>query len=346
MNGYQLLGHPYVIAALVLAAFPTATLFAADDAPGPVSVKPVGVQAHFAETTAPLRFQVHATKAFAGRVLWQYAIGSRTVTRIEESLQLNAGENSTIELTVSLPQVRNPTILESELTAVIVDAAGNELTRSKQAVFLFPKDPYVARREWLKSLDIQLFDPEGKTAKRFESAEIPFSRITNTNTLDNLESGILVVGQGVSLKKQRALVGSMLTLAARGVQIVVLAPSDGTLDYPTTQDMAGLSTITFQNRRVVSQLDKRFDPQFDRADAKEKQPSGLELTSVRGALKLEVVEGTSEWCWWQASFESGGSCTICCLDLETTWESAPTARFLFASILEKLSPEHLPNSSE
>ncbi|MEW4453504.1 hypothetical protein AB1L30_12590 [Bremerella sp. JC817] len=346
MNWYKLLGHPYVIAAIVLATIPNSSLLAADDAPGSVSVKPVGVQSHFAETTAPLRFQFHATKAFAGRVLWQYAIGSRTVTRIEEALELNAGETSTIELTVSLPQVRNRTILESEITAVIVDAAGNELTSSKQAVYLFPKDPYVARREWLKSLDIQLFDPEGKTAKRFESDEIPFNRITNANTLDNLESGILIVGHGVSLKKQRALVGSMLTLAARGVQIVVLAPSDGTLDYPTPQDVTRLSKITFQNRQVISQLDKRFDPEFDRVDANENQPGGLELTSVRGALKLEVVEDASDWCWWQASFESGGSCTICCIDLETTWESAPTARFLFASILEELSPEHLPNSSE
>ena len=147
------------------------------------------------------------------------------------------------------------------------------------------------------------------------------------------------MGEGVSFNDFRGLPGILFKAAQRGVPVLCLAPSAGSLSLPGTSEseMPAPRSMTFQRNEIIARLDKRLD-------AVAWPPDGviagatLALRSARGAVMGEVEKGGANWSWLEMSFnEQRGMFVLCQFSIIEKWEAGPAPRFLLARILEYLT---------
>lgn len=329
------------VAATLCVVVLTACAWAADEEESVVKIQtdPQQVTSFFGDQKGTLAYQIIAEKPVQGKLLWQYAAGARTLARGEETIQLAPGRAAPFELPMAMPSVREGVIFQTIMEVKIVDADNQEVARHVQPLWLFSKDPFANRREWLEGLDIHLYDPEDATVQCFEDAKIPFTRITNSNVLTEFEGGILVVGSGTSLSKNRGLTDNLMKLAQRGVRVLCIAPVDGEFPWPTREQFPELTSVQFSSKQVIRDFDKRLSPDFDTIGDQPRQPNTVTLESRRGQLRVNLAESAEGWPWWQVRFNSDGTCILCCFDLIQHWNTGPTPRYVLARLLEKLSSE-------
>ena len=126
-------------------------------------------------------------------------------------LAVQAEHPAEVAFALKAPEVKEGVILESQLS-VAAYAAGDEKAAAGHVkkVWIFPPDPFADRSQWLKGLKITLFDPERKTADVLEKAGVPFMFTKNPSALDELNEGLLVIGEGISWRDYRGLGESMV----------------------------------------------------------------------------------------------------------------------------------------
>lgn len=335
------------LAAILCALVVAVGAWAAEEDESVASIEAVSQRRdYFGAEKAALAYQCVCQDAVQGKILWQYAAGARTLARGEEPLELAAGRPGRFELPVEFPPVRDGVIFETKMVVTVVDADNEVLAKIEHPLWLFPEDPYTDRREWLESLDLHLYDPEDSTVKLFEEAKIPYSRITNSNVLADFDEGILIVGSGTSLRKNRGLTDSLMELAQRGVRVICLAPIDGEFAWPTREAFPQLSNVQFASKHVIHDLDKRLNPDFDTLADDAELRNKITLESHRGQLRVNLSEVSKAWPWWQVRFHNEGTCILCCFDLVQHWDDSPTPRFLLARLFENLSPESQSSPTE
>jgi len=301
---------------------------------------------YFGEQTATLEFQCSAVEAIQGKVLWQYSAGARTLARGEDPIQIAAGQERVYKLPIEFPPVNEGVIFETQVEVTIVNRNNETIARCEQPIWLFPEDPYAQRRQWLEQLDLHLYDPEETTSKLFEKAKIPHELVTNSNVLVDFDGDILIVGSGVSFRRNRALTDHLLMLAKRGVKVLCLSPVDGELPWPAREEYPQMADVRFSTRQVIRDVDKHLTPDFDSAVQEPEVGYGVMLESYRGQLRVTMSDNPSAWAWWQVRFHNQGTCILCCFDLVPHWDDSPTPRFFLARLLEHLSPETNPSPLE
>ena len=212
----------------------------------------------------------------------------------------------------------------------------------EKQLWVFPRDPFALRKDWLKARNIHLFDPEDTTKPALKALEIPFTSIRNLETVHDLKDALLLIGEGVSFRDYRALSALMLHAAARGLPVVCLAPAGGqaTILDPDDEALPSPNALRLRRADVIRQLDKRLDRIAWPPDGRIVQ-SSLVLRGERGPVVGVVTEGGEGWPWLELSFgptqvteKKGGQLIICGFGIIDKWEAGPTPRFLFARMLE------------
>ncbi|PHS08060.1 MAG: hypothetical protein COA78_13055 [Blastopirellula sp.] len=305
-----------------------------------------GRTAYFGGEETMLTYRCTSSSPIKGQLRWQLATGSRTLARGQKMIVLDQDQPTEFQLKIQLPPVREGVIFPTDMAISIVNANEAEVSSLKHRLWLFHEDPFVARKKWIEELNIKLYDPVGKTRDLFEEAKIPFDNLTNPNVLDDIESGLLIIGEGVSLKKRRSLPGLLPTLADRGVSVLCLKPIDGELSFPNRTEQPRLSRVTFQDYRIIQELDKRLSPNLDVPSSMPGTQFGLKTVSQRGKLKLQVVDSADAWPWWQADYQDQGCLIVCSFGLVEHWNAGPTSRFLLAKIFENIQSPEPPFNSE
>ena len=190
----------------------------------------------FSGSEVTLHFAVRSAIAQEGRLNWSLSVNRRTVEHGRTPLAIAAGRVADIALPLKIPEVKQGVILEAQLgVAVYAMGADKPLAENSKTVWIFPRDPFVDRSDWLNRLKITLFDPEGKTADVFDKANVPFKFTKNISALDELRDGILLIAEGTAWKDYRGLGEEMVKAAARGVPVLCLAPGDGSLTLPGSE---------------------------------------------------------------------------------------------------------------
>jgi hypothetical protein len=189
----------------------------------------------------------------------------------------------------------------------------------------------------LRDLGIRLFDPEKKTAERFAKADIPFTEIRTTDALAVVRDGLVVVGEGVSLKEERGLASAMSRVVEAGVPVLCLALRNGEMPLPTegvseTQGKPPLR-MTFRRADIIAELDKRLDT-GTWAPGRDAVASSLVLSADRRVVAVEAVNGDRGWSWMDIAFQGGGRLVVCGFGIVSGWEESPTPRFLLLKVLE------------
>jgi hypothetical protein len=293
------------------------------------------------------RFAVHSPRAFDGRVGWAFAIDGVVVARREVNVTAAADRPATVTVRYPLPAVRNGVVLRGQLGVRILGPDGKERASVDKTVWIFPEDPFAGREEWLKARKITLFDPAKTTAPVWKKAGIPFEEQENAAALGDLREGMLVIGEGVSLKGEPSLAETMLKVAGRGLPVLCLAPAEGVLPLP--KSIQGVAEVTLRRRSIITRIDKRLDDAAWPANG-QVVFSSLVLSAEESTVAAEVVRGPRQegWPWLELGFEkTRGRLLVCGFGILEHWGAGPTPRFLLARLLERMSDgEGTPREKE
>ncbi|MGV3483863.1 MAG: hypothetical protein ACO1RT_05555 [Planctomycetaceae bacterium] len=292
------------------------------------------------ETTR--RFRIESDQPLTARFVWSLSAQQRTLARGEQDIHV-AGMGDEVSIQFRLESLRDEVILPLTLrVAVVVDQ--RQISSEELRLWLFPEDPFLPRSEWLRSLDITLFDPAENTATVFDDAEIPYRPARNSAALDNVPgSGVLMIGEGVSLRQHRGLGDAALRAAAKGRRVILLAPADGALPVPGSggHNLAGSHApgeLRLVRHQVIVELDKRLDSQAWAGTNNTIPSRRLLIESHRGRVEATVSEESHAWPWVEVRFpETDGVFVVCGFRIIEHWNRGPTPRFLMVRLLESLS---------
>jgi hypothetical protein len=293
-------------------------------------------------------FRVESDQPLVGRFVWSLSAQERALARGEQELTI-AQKTGQVTLKFRLNEIRDELVLPVTLTVAVV-VGPDEVSRKEFSVWLFPEDPISPRGEWLRSLDITLFNPEESTAKQFDEAKLPYRSVNNPAALNDPEQrGLLIVGEGVSLRQHRFLAETALRVAASGRRVVLLAPADGSLPVPGTvgdglPDGGLPGELRFARQHVIAELDKRLDALAWPGTNNTIPSSKLLIESRRGRVDATVSDESRAWPWLEVRFpESNGVLVVCGFRVIENWNGGPTPRFLLLRLLEYLSPTATEN---
>ncbi|MCG2661073.1 MAG: hypothetical protein L6437_12615, partial [Kiritimatiellae bacterium] len=125
-------------------------------------------------------FAVSSDQAMTGRVGWRFSCEGRTLAQQEREIAPGPGKTEILEIRVQMPAVKEGVVLPAVLGVSMMEAgAEKSVAAVEKKIWIYPENPFVDRKEWLKKLDIRLFDPDKKTGECFEKAGIPFQRVNN-----------------------------------------------------------------------------------------------------------------------------------------------------------------------
>ena len=189
----------------------------------------------FADSDTQLLYRLQPTAPLKGRIRWSLSVHQRTIAHGEAAVNAAAGKTIVFAFPLRTPHVKEGVVLQA-LCSVAVYADGEQrqetLAAHDKTLWIFPRDPFVDRRVWLKGLKITLFDPEGKTADVLEKAGFPFTLSRNIDALDGVEQGLLMIGEATAWRDHHSLGEVMVKAAARGLPVLCLAPGEGSIQLP------------------------------------------------------------------------------------------------------------------
>jgi len=294
----------------------------------------------FGGTNAQFHISLASPKALQGWLAWCFSAAGRTITRGESAVSLSAGVPETVTIDLQVPPVKKGVVMTSALDATLHSTGAREaLANIHKPIWVFPEDPFAYEKEWLKDLQIRLFDPEGNTVAAFESLQIPFEEIGRSSAIGSISEGILIIGEGISLMDYRGLDELMVEASARGIPVLCLALSEGEFYMPGTRNskMPEPEGIQFARSGRIKAFDKRLDNHVwsqDRATV----ASRIAVLGERGAVIGDIETGDKNgWPWIEFSFKKGDEkLLICGFGIIQSWKDSPAPRYLFREMLKYL----------
>ncbi len=277
-----------------------------------------------------------AAKNVDWQVDWSLVAGNRTLTR-GSGKALVPGDSDIPQYVVEIPTppLRTSVVLPAEMRVTWI--ADGRKYQHNRPLYMFSRDPFAAQQALWEYVHIKLFDADGKTAILLDENEIPHSRLLNLSAIDLVTEGIVLVGEGVSFRKQRKLPESLLRAAQRGVPVLCLAPSEG--DFPLAIRRNGQpvrpSRLELERGDIVRRYDKRFD--------EIRTVCHLSLESRRNEVVISAANGKDDWSWLNMEFPAeapgmpSGRLIICGLGIVSLWDTSPVPRYLFVHLLEELT---------
>lgn len=291
----------------------------------------------FAESETRWTYRISAGRPFRDRVSWRLTVDRRSLASGELQVRGEADKPGEVTIPLRWPKVKEGTVLAAQLSVAVGEV------RHDQAVWIFPRDSFFDRGEWLKSLKLSVFDPSGDTLTVLKDNDVPHERIRTRERLDEITEGIVIVGEGVSLKKHVGLMDDLRALAARGVPVLCLAAEEGEFSYPGDKPLP--AAVQLRRADVIRELDKRLDTTWWPKGLSQVQ--GLRLVSSSDEVRAEVSDEANSWPWceWQFEHESGSSdkptrLIWCGFGIIQSWDDGPTPRYLLAKLFERLSLEN------
>ena len=288
-----------------------------------------------AETT--WTYHIRSKQPIRERVAWRLTANQRTLASGEAEARGDADKPAEVSIPLRWPNVKDGVVLGVQLSVSV-----GETTHVKP-VWVFPNDPFSDRQEWLKQLNLMVFDPEGDTVKQFEASDIPHSRIRQRDALDDVTEGIIVIGERTSLAKHDGLLDDLQATAARGIPVLCLASEEGHFPWPGKADRIG--SVTLRRTDVIRELDKRLDAAIW-PSGKSPVSRGLIVTTRQDDVIAEVSEKPTAWPWCEWLFashchdnESSKETTRliwCGFRVIEAWDDGPTPRYLLARMFERL----------
>lgn len=282
------------------------------------------------------QFRIGDDSRATGSLEWSHSAEQRTLTRGRVAVR-----NGVAEIVLNPPELRDGVVMRTMLSAEFILAGDTSPAASlNQPVWLFPLNPLAGQAEWARQLEVDLFDPEGNTADALSSIEFPYNKVRTVGGANG--ESVLLIGEGVSLTRNRGLAASALQAAAAGRRVVMLAPAAGSLPLPGFgDDFPGESVgeLRFGRTGIITELDKRLDTTGWAT-------GGLLIETRRGRIEATISDESQAWPWLEIRFpKTQGVFVMCGFNVVDLWDRGPTPRYLLMRIFESLEQKK-PDAAE
>jgi len=287
---------------------------------------------------------------------WSVLLDSAVIRRSESPVKSDPQHGPVFAITFKVPdgdaRVQLP-------ISILVSTNGKDVLAKR--LWVYPKDPFQRPLNLAATDELVVFDPAGKTADRLKSLNLKFRVERNLEAMSRLKSGLLIAGEGVSFREHRGLSRVLLAAAQRGVRVLCLAPSAGSvllsddiaagkakLESASTNGESPiarpvqidgiLTSLIFRQADVLHTFDKHLDSADWRTPASIFGP-GLRISTKAGQTSVEINEGSSEWAWVDAGFVGGGRLVITNLQMIEHWDAGPAPRYALWHSLKQIISE-------
>lgn len=294
-----------------------------------------------AGTNAEFHALIQSTAAIRGNLQWSVTVGPQPIVRREIEVTVEAGRPAVVPIQFTVPPLKDDVAVRATLAVSFQpqNTSPNEVASSvAKTLWFFAANPFVNHEASLKDKKIALFDPEGKTQKIFERDGIPFTLIPRPDAIQNIKEGLLIIGEGLSLRDFKMLTDVCLATALRGVPVLCMALREGQFRLIDGNDrnLPPPHALSFRHNDVITNLDKRVD-------AAAWPPDGivaartLAISGDRGPIIGEVLDKSGEWPWVEMAFRNDTKVIFCQFNIVEKWEAGPAPRYLLAALLDYIS---------
>lgn len=287
------------------------------------------------------RFQVTADAPFEGKAGWSLRRTGRTLLRRERSFRVEPGKPATLEIPLRFPSTKDGVDIPVDLEVSLYGADGTPSgAQWGGTMWIFSREAFVEREEWLRGLRIGLFDPAGRTGEVFRELGIPFTPLGLDEEPGARGTRLAVIGSGIDFDVNRSLWEQLVAACAGGLSVLVLAP-EGVM---TLADREGRSPfqeagLRFAHGEIISEIDKRLDARWWPPDG-ETVASSLSFRTSGGDPVVRFTRGRGGWPWLDVRFpDRGGTLIVCGFDIVAKIGEGPSPRYLLAGILQLMSLE-------
>jgi hypothetical protein len=304
-----------------------------------LSVTPPGV-APFPEQTVRLDLVVCHPTGGPATVNWDYTAATAFMSRGQHSFTAEPNRPHTVTIEFKTPPLVPHTMVNSAIRAEFRADNGTEIwAKIYYPIPLFGENPFILQRARLEEMRLVLFDPEGATRTALTEAKVPFRQATSLEAALAMNPGLLIFGEGVSLRQYRPWADWTAQAAARQVPTLILAPAEGHASLPLQGEAAAnMRRMRMEDAHFVTTLNKRFTPEAW-GDAALPVRGGWRMTSPR-AGEVEATFDSSPpgaWAWMEWESAEGTRVALCAYDIIGRWDRAPASRWMLWRLMEHLT---------
>ena len=296
----------------------------------------------FAGKPAKMTCEVALKQAGEAALSWSLVVSGGVIARGEKAVTLNADRAVEVSWDVEIPEVKAGLIVPATLRLAVRPQAGSpkfEPVVADVSLSVCSPDATALRSEWLKSLDIVLFDPAERTADAFERSGIP-CRVAGEPQCAGLTKGLILYGEGIGPARLDAVWAAAVEAASAGRRVLVMSSPNATVPIEGLLASAddSIHSVSLKRNDVIRELDKQLDatawPKPGRLAA-----SSLHWSVRGGQPRIEFRDDAEGWTWLQVRYRNGGRLIWLGFGLAESWEATPTARYLLLNVLEELSTD-------
>lgn len=281
---------------------------------------------------------VEVGNADSTQLSWSLYVAGVSVARRELALDIDADGRARHAINLELPNTSRGVPIEALLRLSLIDSRGNIVTEIESPIYVLDPDPFQHRRQWLENLNIHLYDPDGATIAVFEKNGIPFEQIVNPAAFHSAQGGMLIIGEGLSLRESRGLMDAVFKAVRSGIPAIVLSPTEGEMQLPGLGAGARHDqppSMSLEGRDVIRRLDKRLDSASWGA-GRDCVLRYFQLAAYRNSPEV-VLAADPGWAWIALDWQDGTRARLCGFAIMRDWDMSPTPRYLFLSILEEIT---------
>lgn len=288
----------------------------------------------FAGELVPYEITLKAEPNLNALLSWKLITKGRTVSKGQQLVRFDRRKTKTTTLALQTPPLKQGISLESKLIIEVQNTKNiQQKTVLESKVMIYGPDIFLADQQFYKQLNIQLFDPVGKTIKAFNDLKIPYKALSKSQLMNLNEKGLIVVGMGVALDQQRGLISTLFEFAREGKDVLILQPSSGAIalsDLSTGPDIPVPSLLLARDSIVTS-----FATGYKWVTNDATKTHGMVLQNKRQEIRAEIVEyQQGSWDWLQLGFsQSGGELIVCTLPIIGNTDGKPVMQIIVGRLL-------------
>lgn len=296
----------------------------------------------FAGKPVSMACEVSSLQTGDATLSWSLVVSGGVIARGEKGVTLNADRTEEVAWEIDMPEVKAGLIAPATLQLAVRRQGGSPPSEPVETLIglsIFSPDATVLRSEWLRSLDIVLYDPARRTSNAFERAGVP-CRVVDDPQCGGLTAGLILYGESLEAARLEAVWTAAVAAAAAGRRVLVMAspgatvPMEGLLASSTDS----LRSVSLKRTDIIRELDPRLD-----ATAWSK-PGRLVASSLHWRVLgeqpcVEFRDNAEGWQWLDVRHRSGGRLIWLGFGLVESWDATPTARYLLLKVLEDLATD-------